>query len=379
MSKLNKFNDSEDKEADNIYYNIRITNTGQTGFSTLGSYDVTKNDPIVKKCSDFYLSVVDFSLNVSNIPIFIAQVQYNPLSVTDVNYTVYFVSITVGGIEYAQNVSYVPHTNFTPPPPPQPTTPMNGRPFTTDRYYYIYSYSSFLEMINNALAAAYIAAGNPGGAGAPYFEFTQSEYGLISLIVPNAFIAAGATIEFNSELLQYLEGFETTYIFPLQKFRFVFYQRGNICNVNGAEVGIVGGTSWIYKQQFYCLQLWNTMRKIYFATSSIPINSEYKTTNVRNTDTPNSVTTLSPIILDYIPKFDILNSSRTIIFYNSCEYRLVDTLSDSPLYHIQVSVFWQDVYGNSFPLYIGINDEITIKLAFFKKSLYKNYYPRLLK
>lgn len=372
MSNQNRYS-VDDNLPDNIYYNVRINNTDHDGRSSLATYDVSKDQPVLRKCCDYYLSIIDYSLNLNNIPLFICQVQYNSGNPTDSNYTIYDISVTTaGGVQFNVNLTYIPDNNFTVPAPPI----SGSRKFTSDPYYYIYSYTVFITMINNALTQAYINAGSPGAGGAPYFQFIESE-GLIALIVPDSFVSSGATVEINSKLQQFLGGFEYYYLGNLIRFRFVFYQTGNICNENGAEIGITGGTYWIYKQQYYNLQLWNSLRKILMVTNSIPINNEFRSDNIDGTDIPNPIVTTAPVLFDYAPKFNINNTSRTISYYSSCQNRLIDLINDNPLYRINVTLLWQDCFGFRHPLSIGVNDEITIKIAFIKKSIYKNYFPRL--
>ena len=53
---MNKYNDDpNDSYADNIYYNVRINNSGKSGFSFLANYDVTKDQPIINNCKDYYV------------------------------------------------------------------------------------------------------------------------------------------------------------------------------------------------------------------------------------------------------------------------------------------------------------------------------------
>ena len=266
-----------------------------------------------------------------------AQVQYDSITPSNVNNTIYIISITLLGTTYSQNIQFIPDVPFLSPPPPPPNVSLASRPYTTDNYYNVFSYTSFLIMINNALSAAFIAAGSPGGGQAPYFIFNVNT-GLISLIVSQVFIASGATIEINDALLPFLDNFQYSYITEITA-RFVFFQLGNICNQYGAEIGILGGQFLIYTQQAYCLQLWNSLRKIFFTTFSIPINNENRTGNINNSDIPNPITVMSPTIFDITPKFNIINSERTLLTYSDSQYKLVDLLRNEVLYRIQISVF----------------------------------------
>lgn len=352
---------------DNVYLNIQIGNDGnsQLIFSP-AVYEVTKNTPVVTNMSDYYLSVIDFVIPLSTIPIFIAKTIPDPGNPANINYMAAAVSIIYLGVEYVVHLTYVPANN----------APLPKIPNSNDVYYYVYSYTQQLSAFNVALQQAWNDAGNPGGAGLkpPYFNF-DAKSGLINLIVSSAFISSGATIQYNDDSYTFLQSFDYFYDYnnPLH-FRFNFYNQGNICNENGANVGIVGGTYFIYTSQYYSLQDWVQLRKIFITSNSFPTFQEY--VSVTSPFGQTSLNPSVPILFDFTPKFNLINTAGVVTYYESTnQYRLIDLQSHESLFKINIQVGWQDHLGVINQLYIGVGQSLSIKLGFLKKSLYKNYWP----
>src|SRR6185312_1311141 len=201
-----------DKTTDNVYVNVTISHpiirgvTGATGINFPQAYsvdetpidavyNVTKDDPILDRCSDYYCSVVRFEIPLLELPLSICPIipgvggNYPPNGCTGGNpdLTPMIIGIDYGtsgpvsrfptSVEYlSQNLLHPPCQNAT----VQIVTP----------YYYIYSYQNYLDMFNNALATSWF---NSGLATLfpnyipPYFFFTAST-NLITLVVPKCFV-----------------------------------------------------------------------------------------------------------------------------------------------------------------------------------------------
>ncbi len=81
------------------------------------------------------------------------------------------------------------------------------------------------------------------------------------------------------------------------------------------------------------------------------------------------------VISDFIPF--VTDQVRTVWeFVPEGQYRLIDMVSHEKIDTIDIQVFWVDQNDNFFRIEIPFNQEITIKLAFLNKKLYKNYITR---
>jgi hypothetical protein len=58
----------------------------------------------------------------------------------------------------------------------------------------------------------------------------------------------------------------------------------------------------------------------------------------------------------------------SVLYLPTAEYRLIDLQSNSPLYGIQISVAWKDVYGITHDFYLQNGANCSLKILFRKKD-----------
>lgn len=367
------------KEIENIYVNIvfgssvnLVTVPGAGGPQILinenprpAVYNVTKTQPIVDNCSDYFLSVIRFDIPLDLVPLFIMPIipnQSNP------NLTPLTIGITSGGVDFPQSVIYIPDNSYTAPlqdiPLSQVITP----------YYYVYTYQCLIDSINNAIKLAYVAAGSPGGGTIPPFIFFESDDQTINLIVSDSFIASGATIFCNEFIINYVDAIQAV---------FKGYNQYNGKDFVFVTKAYPGGTNiytvpldpthvyYIFKNEYNVMVYWNSLSKIVVATNSMPVQRE-DVPAYNNNGSQSDVNNFYPILSDFVPQLDSTGDGRSIVYYNpTSQYRLVNMLKEGPLYNIDLRLLWQDKSGNLYPIYISFSQQASVKLAFVKKSLYK--------
>lgn len=359
----------KDHMEDNVYLNIVINNTSNQGNApTIARYESTKTEPILEKSSDYYCAVLRFTLPLESVPLFIMPVIPNS-GLT--NTTPLIIGVNDGIADISTNLIYVPDNNL-----PQPNQNDPNKQITSD-YYYVYSYKVLIDMINTALNTV-IAASTIVVTENPYFYYDPVTQ-LISLYVENVFTtgAASPVIYMNEQLQHYLDAF---------RFRFQGYNQPNgkdyIMNLSNPanNTGYVypAGTPtnpptyFIFTQEYSVIQYWNSLRKIFFTSNSIPITKEFEPGFSLINYNQNNVASSQPIITDFVPPLETAGQSRAIAYFvPSSQYRLIDMQNDGPLYKIDIAVYWQDKDGNQYPLTIGVFHQIEIKLGFFRKELYK--------
>lgn len=385
------------KEDDNVYINVIINGvSGDYSLTPNGpsigvhgveaKYNVCKSGPILEKSSDFFCSVIRFTCPLNDIPLFIFPIipnQVNP------NKSTMVIGINYNGINNSTNVIYIPDNLDT--PPVQNLTIQVITP-----YYYVYDYQNFITIINSALLTVYNSSGLAAlfpTALPPYFSFDSST-NLISIIIPSFFVTLTAPavgipiIYMNDALAHYLESFETLYRGSNELFGrdydFIFPPANQINDKAYALFGtvyppnpgpgIVINLPQYYKipQNYITLQSWNSLSKLILTSNNIPIRNEIVPVGGNNNS---GLLATFPIITDFVPQFTSLaGESRTIAYYlPSAQYKLIDLISDSPLYNIDIRILWQDLKGNLYPLYIFDNHQAEIKIAFIRKTLYKGY------
>lgn len=170
-------------DTDLIYYNAQLiaTKTSELESYSLASpirFNETRDSAIVKDASQYYFSIVRFSMNGpgKNLPLFIPLIQTNGFSSplqNDPNLTIYYVSLayqrewnytdTLGAAQTtiitlapASNpIRYLSETqNIN--EAPIPSVPAGGitKQDISSRYYWVYSYKHWTTLVNNALNSA---------------------------------------------------------------------------------------------------------------------------------------------------------------------------------------------------------------------------------
>lgn len=360
------------------------------------SYNVTKTESILDKCSDYYCSVIRFAIPLDEVPITICPIVPNQ---ADPDLTPMILGIQYGApgpaTFFPKNVKYA-NQGFSSPPvqnlPTQVITP----------YYFMYSYQNLISMFNTALAVAYtnsgVAALLPGYL-PPYF-FLNPDTNLISLVVSKYFTASSPLapltfvprIYMNTITTGFLDAFNTIFNGfnnPLGNDLYFnlsnptvdknYYPGGVNIPATTDPAATLPAVSYYYKfsQEYSVLEYWSSLRKIIISTNSIPINSEY-VPGINNQGSidldQNGVTVSFPILADFVPEIGTsAGSSRSIAYYlPTAQYKLIDLISDNPLQTIDIKIFWQDRDGNLYPLLISILQQASMKIAFFRKTLYKD-------
>lgn len=351
-------------KADNVYLNIVITNnvssTDPYPKNIQAVYDETLTQPILNIPSEYYASIIRFSMPLDTIPFFSFPVDRTQ---NNANISQLLVGVKVlAGNEFSSFVTYVPQNDT---PPPTSGGPNISYTQSLSQYYFIYSIQPFINMINTALNTAFVAAGSPGGV-APFYVYDPITQ-LISLIVDNAFLVAGAQIFLNSYLKNYLDSFVFTTLNNIPNGAFKYFH-----NLTPTPYGQT--SPFRYQQEYNSLDLWFDIRKIVVQSSSLP-GSEEASPNYDPGESQgtNGRVSYSPIVTDFVISYNNINDvSSVLVMEPSPQYRLIDMNSNIPISRLNFSFYWLSKNGNLYPVLLSPNNSITMKIAFFKRSLYNN-------
>lgn len=390
-------NHSVYKENDNIYFNIVIDHPDAT-FPTnpvtpssgvepvMAEYNVSKTIPILNKASDYYCSVIRFDIPLNATPLMIMPIIPNQ---GDPNLTPMIIGISYNGTTYPIHLSYVADNVMTAPV-------QNQTKQVISPYYYVYTYQTLITMINVALLSVYTTAGLAAlfpTAIQPFFYFDPAT-DLINLVAHTMFTkvvspaVARPEIFMNTALINYLEAFEVKFwgynqpngmdftfmltnpVTPYELFGTTYVYPPYTGTPPNPQIYTADPIYYRYTQEYSIMQYWSSLRKIVITTMNIPVNTEY--IPAANNPTSSAPTSF-PILTDFVPSVDNAGQSRAIAYYYpTSQYRLIDLLSDDPLKRIDLKIYWEDKDGNLYPLTVSIFQQINVKLAFIKKSLYKN-------
>lgn len=166
-----------EKKSDHIYYNITVANN--TSQYAPARFQEVRDEPILKKSSDYYMSIVRVNCPTSAIPIFIfpgyklnpalaspGPPDYSPNGKFDPNYSSLFTSITYGGTTVTRNVPYINYDLDAKTPPivnefPSLAAEAEGKrnviskALQNNSYFYVYNYNDFARMVNESLGQAF--------------------------------------------------------------------------------------------------------------------------------------------------------------------------------------------------------------------------------
>ena len=133
-----------------VYLDLDVINNDYTANATRPylRFEEIRNTPFLDGDSaEYFCSIVRFTIQTGNtLPVFIPSIvtgQPNP------NLTIYKVTLNYDGTSVTRNVIYFPEDNTAPVPAP----PLIQQDISS-KYYYVYNYSHFIEMVNATLKSA---------------------------------------------------------------------------------------------------------------------------------------------------------------------------------------------------------------------------------
>lgn len=352
--------------ADNLYFNVSIdSNFNQS--ASIPEYNITRDSPLIAKASDYYLSVLRFSIPSYYAPLgsFITRPNFLTTGVYSISmsYKEYYTGQIYLEIDNISNLN-----NYFNPDPIQ---------LPNDGYiYYLYSYDRMVHSINEALIKAcnLVVANSQGDfisfIDYPFIEFDGNSK-LFTLWVPSEFLNSNEfpiLMYWNEYLWELFGSFPAIRITDNREFSddgrdyilTIEYTGGNLMYVDDYHRN-QDQLLYKVKQEYVTLFNWNPFNRIVLTTSLIPTRNEY---------VKGSGDSFLKILTDFIPSNEIVEVRSTFQYYSQGQYRLVDLVSDSSIRDFDIQVYWEDKFGNLNTFYLQPNSNINIKIGFFSKELY---------
>lgn len=357
---------------DVFYYNVVINNPGTSDIPA--NYSEQRDIPLIKNPSDYYMSIIRFSVPGFSIPLLITPLTNFP---TQPSLTPYALTLQYNDSTVSQNIVFYSRTFG--------VGPISQNP----NYAFIYTYQHLIDLINNAFQLAMTALNTAASTSftAPYLIY-NAQTQLISLITDNTGFVTPSTayntstptppadtvnIFLNKDLYNFFQGINVIFlgVFPNYPYWVLVENTNN--NYYPTPYPIGTQTQLIQTQQFNTLNNWNSFNSLAFISKSLPVLKEY-TPNVgfqnSNNTTQASSNTL-PIITDFVPLLQFAGDQRTDFIYNANSlYRIVQLQSKDPLYSIDLQIVWIDQYNNQYPIILESGQSVNIKFMFIKKSVY---------
>ena len=314
-------------DGDFVYYNINIVNkTEPDGKSA--KFSENRVSPVLTKPSDYNMCCVRFQLPSINIPILFFD-----------NYS-FSIKLERGAFSVSKTLIYIPNGAVNVYAPKQP----------------VYEYQEIVNSLNVAFlsAKADLNALDPGAIpfDAPFVTYDAST----SLFDLNAETAGYENtlpnpikIIYSADLFTLFTNVQDFFLSPAFTQVIVQYNFNN---------------SYIYNLKPYLfmrqsqpsLELWSEINRIVILSNSIPVRQEL--VGVQEDVTKR-------VLFDF--NVSGIPDKGRITFFLQGPPRYLDLLSDYPLTQMDAEFTWQDSNGNSYPIYLNLNDSVTMKLQFMKK------------
>jgi hypothetical protein len=390
---------------DNVYYNLTIRALDKP---ILAEFFETRQDIILDDPNDYYMTIARFTVPLNSLPIFIFKIEEG-ITQNDANKGSYSVSLVhnASGDVFTENLQFISE-NLSPVPVPPSLN--NGKQLIS-QYYYVYAYQHMINMINTALANAFVAlqAMHPTiySSNPPFFYYDENSE-LISLVAQKTYDNDGFFINVSPGPIQTLfpqeiKIYSNTILLTLLDSFDVFFEGYNNNNNLTASFNIRASpfnrnvyfpnnvsptdllinptndlppTAFISSTQEYkSLIFWNSFRNLLFVTNTIPIKNEYLPTinSLNNPLQGEGINNFFPILTDFEPLLENAGNTRGLLNYVADgQYRLTDMQSNLPLRKFDIKLFWVDQDNNLYPLTLFPYTQIKIKFLFARKELF-NY------
>ena len=370
-----------------LYYDIQLTNLETSGtVPPVLNFIETRNVPFLYDADKYYMSIIRFSLDTPNLPVFIPTIQLNQ---PDINLTIYSVSLQwinpsdLTQIYTVQTfVQFIPQSKIAPIPPP---TSVNGIQYNGGNYYNIYNYQYFIYLINEAFITCYnqlkaLVVADGLVLPSDYYPVlswdTQNNTAILNCdILGYSTIATNyIKIFFNTSLAQLFSSFPVIL--------------NSISPVNGLNAQIITNsfsntnviqyppTNPEYEaiqvfQEYSTIALWTPITSIVFTSNTLPIISNQVSTPIvfngngiyAGNGGNNSL--VNQIITDFISNDGTYKPS--LVYEPSAQYRYIELLGNRPLNTFDLQVYYKDRLGTLNPFYLSSGCTATVKILFTKK------------
>jgi len=369
---------------DKLYYDITFTNLAQDQtVSPVVNFTETRNTPFILDPEQYYLSIIRFSLDCNSLPMFIPSIQPDQ---PNINLTTYYISLSykppvIGSFEVfvSKPIIFEPQNLIASLPAP-PSSTFDKLQDNSSGYYYIYTYQFWIYLINKTFKECYdelvaLTFPNSPASHAPVMEFdTSGKIGVINADVAfyESALPNPITIYFNNNLGQLFSSFP-----------FYINSASGFLNYKLA-VSVFGGSTLIKYpttnptytaiqcwQEYSTASDWSPVQSIVFTSTLLPVVSNQLSNPIilynggaitSNGNNNNFAQIITDMIADN-------NDYKPFVLYNpQAEYRLVELIGNTPLYSVDIQIYWKNRFGQLIPFRLTPQGSANIKIMFTKKK-----------
>lgn len=378
--------------SDHIYVDLNAFNSSTQNKKQTLLLSERRNGAFLYDASQYYMTVARFYLENPRFPVIIPIVDLSQTVSPSVNQLIYEVSMEY--FDGAATTTVSQRLIFTPDDFNEPAplySSLKAKDLSFYKYYYLYSYDSFLEMLNKALKACFDQIPNnyytTQNNTVPNVAVVMSDISTHQFVInareefddsnPNAALNGTTNkkirLYFNSPLMSLFSGFRSI-ITSENKNRIRIYNSGDNFTSSKTVSGITYPGFVAMITDIPSTNIWNPVQSIIFTSGTIPVSQNLVGANQvfhppQGFEASGSNSDVSPIITDLQIPFEPSNSYRPYIYYVPTPYRLIDMISNSNLTDLSVEVFWRDRFGGIHPFELLPFCSVSLKLLFRHKSL----------
>ena len=376
--------------ADKIYYDIVVSNLSSVEAPPPVLYfNETRNNPFIIDPDSYYLSIVRFTLDTTTLPIIQPQIQPNQSNrdLTLYSFTLSWTNPVAPFQEfnYQQFIIYQPQNlgTIVPSPPSQTDNKLQNN---STGYYDIYSTQYWIYLVNTALTQAYAGLNAlVVGAGlvlpspnAPVMTWDNTN----NIAILNCDDAG-----YNDSASNYISIWMNSNMYQLfSSFPVIIYglsTTGLGKNVRVATTSL-GGENLIQfppvaptytaiqvVQEHSTIAVWTPITSIVFTSNTLPIVPNQVSApllffNGNRFSSGGNNANISQVITDFVGGDGLYKPSIT--YLPTAQYRLVSLMGNTPIYNLDVEVFYKNRVGELVPFRLSSGSTATIKILFTRKG-----------
>ena len=385
---------------DNIYFDLTVFNADVAGSGQpkILNYTEIKPAPFISNPSNYYLSVQRFHLDTGNLPVFIPQIQINQ---PDPDLTIYEIHMTYefagqDALEATTPIKFYSLNGTAKPAPP------TNRQEYKNKYYWVYSYQSFIDTVNFHLRSAFNDLSRyvqtqgtregitePYGNNPPYMVFDPATY-IITIFADKAYFKDNVNdlqpgevrmnLYFNAALYKLFKSFPARfngYNNFGKDYQIIFYNTNNGSNTSTLQQDS-GGTydALFMTQEYSSVPLWNPIESIVFTSDFLhvePTNVGSISDNAANTITLSSDgnnANFANIITSFQVQISPTNGYNPTIDYVAVNpnQRLIDLKGTQPMNTLDIKAWWRTNFNELIPIELDSNCMASMLLCFKRKD-----------
>jgi len=376
---------------DNVYYDVVITNleTIDQNPPTL-YFNETRNTPFVYDPESYYLSIIRFTLDTPTLPVFIPVIQPNQgnRDLTIYSVTLSYTDPVLGVFNQQTFIEFIPQIqDVVIPAPPSQTN--DGLQNNQTGYYEILSYQYWIQLVNTAFQTCFTDLNNQvilaGGllptTHAPILSWDTTQN--ISILTADVAgydngLANPIEIYMNSALYQIFSSFPiivkgAVNILFGKNIQLIMdgFGGAQIVNFPPTAPALSQYQALQIVQEYSTVALWTPITSIVFTSNTLPIVPAnisaplvFLNGAVYNNGGNNS--NISQVVTDFVSDSGVYKPN--IVYTPNAQYRLINLVGNTPIYNLDLNVYWKSRTGVLQPFKLRSGSTATIKLLFTRKG-----------